>query len=663
MAREFTNDKIVSEMTRDGLQEHNLTTGDINRVSKRFEEYSYSATGSTGEVFRKNRNADFQKGHSFQQKYYHRNFQKSLTREKEYAQREERYAEKIGKKESHMHRKHHLHIQQVQKYDYKAYGKLGRPKNYQGEEHYKYVKRLQNTPKLYRTRDLAVTRGFRGAGKVFFRRAEAMYFQDDEDNTAQKIFHDSYRMAKHGKRYVYGKLSHPVNKMRNTSYKNVNEKYVKTSSRETRQERKTGKYRFKLQMESAWQKELRLDKELQRASAARKWKKKLQFKHMYKKRYEQTFVQKIKNNFIRIVKKTKEIILKKIKSLLLICMILLIFGVLFYSATSIASILSTMGVNGVSQLAAGLYVTGFDEITSCDNYFSKTLNDFQNEILEIEESNQGYDEYQYWVNGIQVRDAEEMIKHVRYDQIELASYLSTMIPEYTLETAVSLMDSLFEKMFVIEQEEVIERRKRPATNADGTPVLNADGSTMLEEYDCHIWKTMLTTLTITEIMQDQLTENEYSQYDTFCRSEGNLKIYGSPFAMDNWHDYISSYFGYRNHPIEGKRKLHKGIDIAVPTGTKIFSVMEGTVKIAGYSESAGNWVVIEDKDGYVSKYMHCNSLLVAAGAQVKKGQLIATVGSTGHSTGAHLHLQIEDSSGTPVNPLYICSDTGKEKNE
>ncbi|HAU87816.1 MAG TPA: hypothetical protein DCW90_20715 [Lachnospiraceae bacterium] len=344
-------------------------------------------------------------------------------------------------------------------------------------------------------------------------------------------------------------------------------------------------------------------------------------------------------------------------------MILLIFGVLFYSATSIASILSTMGVNGVSQLAAGLYVTGFDEITSCDNYFSKTLNDFQTEILEIEESNQGYDEYQYWVNGIQVRDAEEMIKHVRYDQIELASYLSTMIPEYTLETAVSLMDSLFEKMFVIEQEEVIERRKRPATNADGTPVLNADGSTMLEEYDCHIWKTMLTTLTITEIMQDQLTENEYSQYDTFCRSEGNLKIYGSPFAMDNWHDYISSYFGYRNHPIEGKRKLHKGIDIAVPTGTKIFSVMEGTVKIAGYSESAGNWVVIEDKDGYVSKYMHCNSLLVAAGAQVKKGQLIATVGSTGHSTGAHLHLQIEDGSGTPVNPLYICSDTGKEKNE
>ena len=113
MAREFTNDKIVSEMTRDGLQEHNLTTGDINRVSKRFEEYSYSATGSTGEVFRKNRNADFQKGHSFQQKYYHRNFQKSLTREKEYAQREERYAEKIGNKESHMHRKHHLHIQQV----------------------------------------------------------------------------------------------------------------------------------------------------------------------------------------------------------------------------------------------------------------------------------------------------------------------------------------------------------------------------------------------------------------------------------------------------------------------------------------------------------------------------------------------------------------------
>lgn len=665
MAREFTNDKIVSEMTRDGLQEHNLTTGDVNRVSRRFEDYSYSASGSAGESFRKNRNGDFGRNHSFQQKHYHRKFQENLAREKKYAQRKEKYKEKIEKKESHMRKKHHLRIEQVQKYDYKAYGKLGRPKDYQGEEHYKYVKRLQKTPKMYRTRDLAVTRGVRGAGKVFFRRAEAMYFQGDEDNTAQKIFHDSYRMAKHGKGYAYDKMSHPVNKLRNTSYTKTKEKYARSGRREKRHERSAGKYRFKLQMETAWQKELRLNKQWQMDSAARKWKKKLQFKRMYKKKYEQTFVQKTKNFFIKAVKKSKEAIIRRIKSLLTACGILLVFALLFYAVTSVVSIMSTMGVDGVSQLAAGLYVTGFDQLSSCDDYFSQLLVDLQISITEIEEEVLGYDEYQYWVNGSQVQDAAEMNAYIQYDQFALASYLSTKIPEYTLETAMPLMDDLFEKLFILEQEEIIEIRKRPVLDENGIPQLDPTGNILMQEYECHIWKISLTTYSITEIVKDLLTEDEYSQYDTFYQAEGNQKIYGSPLAME-WHGYISSPFGWRNHPIEGRRKQHRGVDIAVPTGTKIYSVMDGTVKTAGYFSSAGNWIVIEDKDGYVSKYMHCNSLLVSTGARVKRGQLIATVGSTGNSTGPHLHLQIEDNTSTPINPVYICVEYGEEveqKNE
>lgn len=607
MAREFTNDKIVSEMTRDGLQEHNLTTGDVNRVSRRFEDYSYSASGSAGESFRKNRNGDFGREHSFQQKHYHRKFQENLAREKKYAQRKEKYKEKIEKKESHMRKKHHLRVEQV-----------------------------QGTPKMYRTRDLAVTRGVRGAGKVFFRRAEAMYFQGDEDNTDQKIFHDSYRMAKHGKRYAYDKMSHPVNKLRNTSYTKTKEKYARSGRREKRHGRSAGKYRFKLQ-----------------------------FKRMYKKKYEQTFVQKTKNFFIKAVKKSKEAIIRRIKSLLTVCGILLVFALLFYAVTSVVSIMSTMGVDGVSQLAAGLYVTGFDQLSSCDDYFSQLLVDLQISITEIEEEVLGYDEYQYWVNGSQVQDAAEMNAYIQYDQFALASYLSTKIPEYTLETAMPLMDDLFEKLFILEQEEIIEIRKRPVLDENGIPQLDPTGNILMQEYECHIWKISLTTYSITEIVKDLLTEDEYSQYDTFYQAEGNQKIYGSPLAME-WHGYISSPFGWRNHPIEGRRKQHKGVDIAVPTGTKIYSVMDGTVKTAGYSSSAGNWIVIEDKDGYVSKYMHCNSLLVSTGARVKRGQLIATVGSTGNSTGPHLHLQIEDNTSTPINPVYICVEYGEEveqKNE
>lgn len=661
MAREFTNDKIVSEMTRNGLQEHNLTTGDINRVSGRFEEYDYSSRSSIRDAFHQNSKTDYQKSHSFQQKHYYRKFNSSLQHEKKDTQHRERYAEKIQKKEVHMRKNRHLRFEQIQVYDYEAYGKLGRPKDYQGEEHYKYVKRLQTTPKPHRTKDLAVTRGVHGVGRLIFKGAESMYFQDDDDNMAQKIFHDAYRAGKTTTRKAYNMFSHPVSKLRNASYQNAKKKYMNADRKESLHQKQTDKYRFKLQMETEWKKQLLTNKELQQ-SAAHKRKRKMRFKHLYRKKYEQTFLQKAKNSFIKAVKKTSMEIVRRIKTLLTACSLLLVFVLLFYAAVSVISMLSTLGISSISQFAAGLYVTGFDQLTSCDDYFSQLLVELQLLIEEIEENTPGYDEYQYWVNGTQVMDADEMNTYVHYDQIALASYLSTKIPEYTLETAMPLMDELFEKMFILEQEEIIEIRKRQSVDSSGKPQTYGDGSPVLEEYECHIWKISLEYKKIAELMKELLSEDEYSQYDTFYQAEGNQKIYGSPLAME-WHDYISSPFGWRNHPIEGKKKLHKGVDIAVPTGTKIYSVMEGKVITAAYSDSAGNWIVIEDKDGYISKYMHCSSLLVAAGAEVKRGQLIATVGSTGNSTGPHLHLQIEDKTATPINPLYICVEYGEEVNE
>lgn len=658
MAKEFANDKVVSEMTRDGLQKHNLNTGEVERVSARFENYSFSRSGNPPSTLPSgdgtNRN-----GHSYLQRHYNRKFKQNLHHQKKDSAQREYYGKKLQKKESHMRKKTHLSFEQVKKLDYDAYGKLGRPKDYVGEEHYKYGRRLKRTPKLYRTRDLAITRMVRGGGRVLFRRAESMYFADDEDNNAQRIMHEGYRAGKHGARLAYHKLSHPVHKLKNRSYLSTKDKIERAGRKERRHKMLTDNYRFKLSMETAWQKELRTNESLRNLDAKNKLKKKIQYKHAYKKKYEQTFIQKAKNNFTKAVKKTKQLIAKRVKTLVLACGVLLLVGMLFYMLTSCAAMVATLGTESVVHMMAGLFVTGFDEISDCDGYFSKLLNDLQNEILDIEKNNPDYDEYQYWVNGVRVADAETMISYVAYDQIELASYLSTKIPEYTLETATPLMDELFGKMFILEQEEVIEERERRAYNDDGTPKVDADGKAVMETYDCHIWKTSLTYKSIGEIMETELTEDEYSQFDTFCRSEGNLKIYSSPFAFE-WHPYISSYFGYRNHPIDGVGKPHNGIDIAVPAGTKIYSIMEGTVTTSAYSQSAGNWIVIVDEDGYVSKYMHCSTLLVGAGTQVKKGQLIATVGSTGNSTGNHLHLQIEDPNGKYINPLYICAEYGEE---
>ena len=110
--------------------------------------------------------------------------------------------------------------------------------------------------------------------------------------------------------------------------------------------------------------------------------------------------------------------------------------------------------------------------------------------------------------------------------------------------------------------------------------------------------------------------------------------------------YQSSYFGevrsFDSRP-------HKGNDYAAPAGTPTYAAAAGTVVIAGWSNSAGNWVVINHGNGLVTKYMHHSAICVTAGQKVAKGQQIGYVGSTGYSSGAHLHFQVE-LNGTAVNP-------------
>lgn len=113
--------------------------------------------------------------------------------------------------------------------------------------------------------------------------------------------------------------------------------------------------------------------------------------------------------------------------------------------------------------------------------------------------------------------------------------------------------------------------------------------------------------------------------------------------------YQSSYFGEVRYGI-GDTRPHKGHDYAAPKGTPIYAAAAGTVLIAGWSDSAGYWVVINHGNGLTSKYMHMYARpLVSAGQTVSKGQHIGGVGTTGQSTGNHLHFQVEV-YGTPVNP-------------
>lgn len=120
---------------------------------------------------------------------------------------------------------------------------------------------------------------------------------------------------------------------------------------------------------------------------------------------------------------------------------------------------------------------------------------------------------------------------------------------------------------------------------------------------------------------------------------------------------ISSEYGMRIHPISGEPKKHHGIDIPVPTGTNVYAVEAGTVTGASYYSSPGYMVTIDHGNGYITKYMHNSEFKVAVGDTVTKGQVIALAGSTGGSTGSHVHFQIEY-NGESVDPLSFKYDNG-----
>jgi murein DD-endopeptidase MepM/ murein hydrolase activator NlpD len=113
--------------------------------------------------------------------------------------------------------------------------------------------------------------------------------------------------------------------------------------------------------------------------------------------------------------------------------------------------------------------------------------------------------------------------------------------------------------------------------------------------------------------------------------------------------WISSHFGIRNDPFNGGLAHHGGVDFASKYGAPIKSVASGVVTFAGHRSGYGNLVEINHGNGYATRYGHCAEILVAAGDLIKKGQEVALVGSTGRSTGPHVHFEVVR-NGKIVNP-------------
>ncbi len=137
-------------------------------------------------------------------------------------------------------------------------------------------------------------------------------------------------------------------------------------------------------------------------------------------------------------------------------------------------------------------------------------------------------------------------------------------------------------------------------------------------------------------------------------SSGSDVTVGSSWLVPCSYKKISSPFGFRESPTSGASRYHQGVDLAANAGTPIVASRGGTVTIASYSNSAGYYVTINHGDGFSSIYMHMTNYVVSSGQKVNQGQTIGYVGSTGISTGNHLHFGIAQ-NGAYVNPCSYVS--------
>jgi murein DD-endopeptidase MepM/ murein hydrolase activator NlpD len=139
-------------------------------------------------------------------------------------------------------------------------------------------------------------------------------------------------------------------------------------------------------------------------------------------------------------------------------------------------------------------------------------------------------------------------------------------------------------------------------------------------------------------------------------TEAQIAAVSVPSRMPLVNAMLTSDYGMRTHPVLGGRRNHKGVDLAQPTGTPVYATADGIVSMAERFSSYGNYIQIEHGGEIQTRYAHLSGYAVAPGQQVTKGQLIGFVGSTGRSTGPHLHYEVRI-AGDAVDPRPYMGDT------
>ena len=212
-----------------------------------------------------------------------------------------------------------------------------------------------------------------------------------------------------------------------------------------------------------------------------------------------------------------------------------------------------------------------------------------------------------------------------WEPMELMSFLTVRYGNFEFTQAYPLLRAIFEAQYQ----------------------LPPDWSGDFDGYELHIDEELAVLVVILQPrpLRDVLDaffydDDERDHWLFFMESFGNRGMVYSPFNFF-WHPYISSHFGHRPDPFGSGHKVgHRGTDIALPQGTPILAGLDGVVAHASYSATFGNWVQLQNGAGLVVIYAHMHQMHVSAGQQVRAGEVIGTVGTTGASTGNHLHIEV-----------------------
>ena len=356
---------------------------------------------------------------------------------------------------------------------------------------------------------------------------------------------------------------------------------------------------------------------------------------------EQAF-EKTKNGAGTVARKLQEFARKNAGLLVTVGIMALLLMMIMVSVSSCGA----MFADTQSTILAASYLSKPKEIDAADLQFTRLELDLQKEIDRVETDNPGYDEYSYNLGAI------------GHNPFTLISYLSAVHTEFTASGVESEIQALFDEMYTLTLTPDTETRTRTVTKT-GTrtvtdPVTGEETEEEYEyeeeeEYEVSILRVTLTVIPLESLVSGKMDTEQAEIFAMYGETNGLLQEFASPLNL-YWYYYVSSYYGYRKNEVTGNEEFHRGVDIAVPTGTTVYAAHDGTVTAAAYDSHYGNYVAIEI-DGYTTKYAHMDSLNVSAGQTVEKGAVIGTTGNTGSSTGSHLHIECLY-NGEYYNPLF-----------